>query len=332
LSLGSIQESFAQDPIFSQLFATGPYYNPAHTFNALTEDNKAKFDLLFRDQWNNVGVGDNYATSRVSIDYNFYNSGYDSWNAGLYFLSDRSNVGYLKQTNFQVFSSYTRQLSGSSRGYGGNSMLTFGTSVGFGQTNVDLSNLWFGRQYDLATLSVDRSAVNGEPGNINNSSYTDISVGAKYITYQNDDNYITASIGYNHLNRPSLDEMNSSLELDPRFTFQFEAQLPLGESLFQRPGINLIKQDWAFQIVPHYLLSFDLTHPDENFTLITGFSSRIVNGIDVTILDAVTIHLGIASSKWHLNFSFDVNTSTLRPATNGIGALELGLGYNIKSD
>jgi len=332
VALFSSTKLSAQDPIFSQLQNSDPYFNPAHSFNALVEDNKLNIDLLFRDQWNNVGVGDNYATNKVSADYNFYNSSYDSWNAGALFMSDRSNAGYLKQTAFQIFSAYTRKLSGGSRGYAGSSMLTFGTSLGFGQTNVDLGNLWFGRQYDLATLTVDRSASSGEPGSVNNSSFTDINIGARYVKYQDAQRYIKVSLGYNHLNQPALDETNNPMRLDPRFSFQFETLMPLSDNVFHKPGITFINQAWSYQIVPQYLLSFDLNHPEENFTLLTGFSSRIVNGINTTILDAVTFHLGISSSKWHLNFSFDVNASTLRPATNNIGALELGLGYYIKAD
>lgn len=324
--------SFAQDPIFSQILKNNTYLNPANSFNALADNSKLKFDFQYRDQWDNVEVGDNYSTSKVNADYNFYKSQVDSWNAGLLFVSDRSNSGYLKQTSFQLFTAYSRKLGGAGRGHAYSSMLTFGASLGFGQTNIDLSNLWFGRQYDLATLSVDNSINSGEPTNVDNTSFLDINLGGRFVKYTGEDTYLSGGLSLSHVNEPQLHQSNTNLTLAPRLTAQFDAQLPLGKSLFHKPGITFVQQDWALQIVPSYLLSFDLDHPEEDFTLISGISSRIVNGLDATIMDAFIIHLGISSSKWHLYFSFDINTSTLRPATNGVGALELGMGYNIVSD
>lgn len=324
----SVFQLKAQDPIFSQLNTNDTYLNPANTFNAINSDVTVKLDLHFRDQWNNVAAGDNYSTSKVQAEYNFYKSNYDCWNAGLIFMSDRSNTGYLKQTSFQAVGSYSRVLSGGSSFYK-TSMITIGSSVGFGQTNVDLSNLWFGRQFDLMSLTVQRDLDSGEQFTTDEASFIDVNLGGRFMRYLDKKSYFIIAAGMSHLNRPSLSETNSSINYTPRINFQAEALFPITNNLYHKPSIVFVKQSWAYQFVPAYLLSMDLDNAEDDFALSTGVSARIVNGLNGTILDAMILHLGIASTQWHLKFSFDINTSTLQQATNGVGAIELSLGYNI---
>jgi len=328
ISLGS----HAQDPFFSQVDMFKPYVNPANGFNALATDIKLKLELQFRDQWNNIEMGDDYATSMVNAEYNFYKSNVDSWNAGLLFLSDRSNTGYLKQTSFQTFTSYSRKLSGNRRGINGSHVLTLGASFGLGQTNVDLSNLWFGRQYDLSTFSPDLGADSGEPIIRDNASYIDLNLGGRWIYYNTDKIFTTLGIAVSHVNQPGLSASDETIKYASRLNVHLAKQMQLGKSMYHKPSLTYIQQDWAYQFLPAYKLIFDLNNQDEDFSLESGFAARIVHGLESTIMDAFIFYLGLGASKWHLDFSFDLNTSTLRPATNGIGALELGIRYNILND
>jgi len=178
---------------------------------------------------------------------------------------------------------------------------------------------------------VQRDLDSGEQFSTDEADFIDLSLGGRFLHKMDQKAYYTIGIGLNHFNQPSLNDADSSISYTPRFNFQAEALLSLSNNLYHKPSFIFIKQSWAYQFIPSYILLFDLNNAEDDFALSTGLSSRIVNGINGTIIDALILHLGIASTKWHLNFSFDLNTSSLQQATNGIGAIELALGYKILS-
>lgn len=304
--------------------------NPAYSFNPFLENTLISANLKFRDQWNSVSAGDTYSTAKVNVDYNVYNSSVDGFNLGVLFLSDRSNTGYLKNTSFQVLGSYTRKLT-EGRGINNSQIITVGSSFSFAQTTTDLEQFWFSRHYNLNKLEIDKTLNSGEDFRINNYTYNDLNLGAKWMMIYDEKRYLMIGLSSSHTNQPSVESTNSTFQIPRRIVFQAEASLELSEKFNHIPGLLYVKQSPSWQLVPSYHFSADIYNEDNPFALVTGISSRIVNSIDGVLMDAILLDIGLTSSTWSFRFNFDINISPIRVYTNGNGAIELSLGYKIPS-
>src|SRR3982751_782211 len=100
---------FAQDPGFSQFFASPLTLNPALT---------GKFDGTlraagnYRNQWpafNNV-----YTTSTLSVDFSVLNKvlpDYDTWGIGIMALTDKAGGGVLTNNYLGISTAYHKSLN-----------------------------------------------------------------------------------------------------------------------------------------------------------------------------------------------------------------------------
>ncbi len=321
----------SQDPIFSISDFEELYLNPAYSFNAITEDTRVSANLKFRDQWNAVNVGDVYNTSRVLADFNIYKSYVDGFNGGIMFLSDRSNTQNLKTTSIYFQGSYTRKISGG-RGNDDSQFITLGSSFAFSQTNMDLQNLWFSRQYDINRFEIDQSLESGEEGRQNSIGYRDLNIGARWMMMYDDNKYIKIGLSVSHINGAEIEGLNSSYNMTSRYVLHAESSLELSERLYHKPSILFISQNPFWQIVPAYRLSIDITNLENPFALVIGPAARILNSTNGVMMDAILLEVGLESQTWNFKFNFDINTSSLQTFTNGNGAIELSLGYKIVSN
>jgi len=321
----------SQDAMFSILSLDDTYLNPANTFNPFYNNSTLKFDLQFRDQWNSVSNGDTYATAKVHGEYNLYLSQYDAWNVGLFWLSDRSSGKGHKNSNLQLLASYTRKLS-ETRGNKYSHFITMGAGMSFAQTNADLENIWFGRQFNLNSNFIDRTLTSGEEFRIDNHSYSSIDGGLRWMYLLENDNYYMAGLSIAHLNNPSIESTNANFSISPRLLFQAEAHLDLSEGFNHIPGLVLINHGPFWQISPSYGLSIDIYNDDNSLSLISGVSARLINSVNGIMMDAIIFNLGLQSNTWSFNFNFDLNSSALKTYTNNNGAIELALSYSINRD
>jgi type IX secretion system PorP/SprF family membrane protein len=322
-------KTFGQDAVFSNINLDDTYLNPANSFNAFTTESIASFDLQFRDQWSAITNNNTYATIKLQGDVNIYKTDSDSWNGGLVFLSDRSNEGFLKQTSVRFIMAYTRRLTGRSFRNEGSHFLSAGFSFGLAQTNVDYGALWFGRQYDTNLLTINTTLETGEIFNTDPVSYNDMNFGLKWLYFLDDESIFTAALGVDHLNGPSISNINQAVALDKRFTLQLSASLSIDESLSHEPHFTLINQGPFIQIVPGYKLSLGLDNLESDFAISLGLAARVVNSINGILMDAALINIGLSGRNWNMNFNFDLTTSDIKNFANGNGAIELTLGYMI---
>lgn len=317
--------------MFSILSMDDTYLNPANTFNPFYSNSLVKFDLQFRDQWNSVSNGDTYATAKVQGEYNFYLSQYDAWNVGMYWLSDRSSSSGLRNNNLQLLGSYTRKLS-ETRSNKFSHIITAGAGISFAQTNADLGNLWFGRQFNLNTGFIDRTLTSGEEFRTDNYSYTSLDGGLRWMYLLDDNNYYMAGFSVAHFNSPTIEGTNQSFSINQRLLFQAEAHMELSDGIDHIPGLVFINHRPFWQLSPSYSISIDINSDDNLFALVSGVSARLVNSDDGIMMDAVIFNLGLQSDSWSFNFNFDLNSSSLSTFTNNNGAIELALSYSLIRD
>lgn len=330
VSLVSIH-SYGQEPIFSVATGNDTYLNPANTFNSLTSDTYLKLDVQFRDQWNSISSGDSYATSKLQAEYNLYESQYDAWNVGLIFLSDQSSARSLGYTTFQVLGSYTRKLTGDRRNNDSH-MVSFGGAFGFNQLRSSIGDLWFGRQFNLTTFSIDNSLMSGEEFRTNGYNYNSLNVGGRWTYFIEKGVYYTAALSLSNLNSPSVSTLDDTHSIDPRLIFQTEAAIYLAEGFQHMPALTFVSQAGFWQLVPSYKVAIDINSDEDSFSLVAGVGMRTVNSIESIMADAVLFNLGLQSANWRFSFNFDMNISSLKTFTNNNGAIELALGYQLISN
>ena len=288
-------------------------------------------NVQFRDQWNSVSSGDNYATSKFQAEYNVYESQYDAWNIGVIFLSDQSSARSLGYTNFQFLGSYTRKLS-EGRKNRDLQIVSLGASFGYNQIRSDVGDLWFGRQFNLNTFSIDRTLMSGEELREESYNYNNLNVGARWTYIENEDEYYSVGLSVSNVNGPGVSSLNNEFSIDSRIVLQAEGSLFLSDGFMHRPSVIFVSQSSFWQFVPAYGVDLDINSDEGDISLMGGVGLRIVNSVESIMTDAVLFNIGLRSSQWSFSFNFDMNVSSLRNFTNNNGAIELTLEYNLTSN
>ncbi len=242
-------------------------------------------------------------------------------------LNDRSINALLKTNSFLLSTAYTRKFS-SNRSQ--SNIITVGTSVGYHSTNINLNDLWFGRQYDLSTFEVSDNMSNGETTFLDNRRYASINIGARWIANLDSKNKVTLSVAVHQLNKPTIGFNEENTSISSRIYTSASYKGILTRFLSQELGLSYTQQLNSFQLNPFYQLHYALPDSDD-VSLIVSMSGRIANSINGVLLDAIIPAIGIQSTTWQARISYDINVSNLRMTTPNAGALELTLGYYLKT-
>ncbi|MEY3367483.1 MAG: hypothetical protein RI973_638 [Bacteroidota bacterium] len=139
LLLAGIGKLRAQDPMFSQFYATPAVLNPA--FAGTT--NAPRFSAAFRNQWPTVTAEGSAAYSTYAASWDQFSEGLNS-GFGLLLLSDNAGGGMLK-TN-AVTANYAYRIAVSE-----DLNIRLGINAGFRQSQLDWDKLVFFDQLDPLT-------------------------------------------------------------------------------------------------------------------------------------------------------------------------------------
>lgn len=200
--------ALAQDPVFSQFFASPVFTNPAFSGVTLTP----KISLVYRNQWH--GLNDAYQTFGVSYDQSLeaYNSGF-----GAMALMDREGEGIYQTARFSG-------LYGYKLNFNHDWTIRFGVEAGFFQKTIDWNRLIFTDQLNPITGQTDPLGNPGiteeiQPGDLQHAAL-DVSAG---ILLYNSNFYVGLSV--KHLNSPnqSLLAINDNLNIGLPYLISFQA-------------------------------------------------------------------------------------------------------------
>src|SRR6476661_5080763 len=188
--LGS--DCYAQDPNFSQYFASPLSLNPANT-GFFDGDYRIAFNT--RQQWWNVGQP--YTTASASVDTRIPLKGLaegDRLGIGFMGLADESLGGALKSGYVSASGSYHKRLARN-----GAHNLGIGIQVTYTNRNFDYSKLTFASQYNGRifdpTLPADATF------NATSVNHLDLNLGLLYSGYRDWGNYF-AGLSVYHLSKP----------------------------------------------------------------------------------------------------------------------------------
>lgn len=294
----------AQDFHLSQDGTAPLHLNPAMTGKT---DGTFRAHGHYRSQWSSL-TPNPFTTSLFSFDMPF-----DQFGAGLYIRNSTAGEGDFGIFNLLLSGAYDQKLNSE-----GTHRLAFGVQGGFMQKSVDPQQLTFETQYSTSNGGgFDRSLSNEE--NFQNTSITlpDLNLGLLYYHSKESSRFqpfLGASVS--HVLEPRESFFEAGNELPRRYLAHAGGRINISNE-FQLLAKGMAMQqennrEYRVGLLAHYLL-------DNGAYLIFGPNWRAE--------DAVIAELGVDYESYQVRFSYDINTSSLRPSTNGRGGFEIAFIY-----
>jgi type IX secretion system PorP/SprF family membrane protein len=323
--------SIAQEFNFTQYGVTPMYLNPANT-GVMNRDVRA--GVTYRDQGRSIAKS--YNSMAASVDFAIYpkGKGTDFWGVGL--LATRHSQGFFdfNTVSFNLAGSYTKSLNAA-----GSSFLSFGFLGGFAQqSRTDAVNtLTWDNQWSTNKYKFDGSLPTNEDdltfNGRRNFNYADFSAGALYNGIINPSVQINAGVALSHLNAPNISFSNSTqARKNPKLAIHGTAEIASGF-------------DAKIRIVPTFLYLRQGPQQMLNFGVFTKFvlgsnskytefrkESSFSAGLQYRVKDALSPMVKYEVNSYTIAAAYDITLSTLKNVNNGVGAFEITLIYNGKTD
>lgn len=315
LCAGLVSVAYAQDPNFSQFFASPMTLNPAMT---------GKFDGVFRvagnfrNQWPTINNA--YVTKTASIDLGIMKNrlpDIDQFGVGVLAVTDRAGDGVLITNYTSLSFAYHKGLD--ENGY---HQIGAGFQGSFTNKRLDVSKVDFEDELTpLGFTGITNEIFDSKQLNI---SYFDFNAGVLYNGSTNGYNNFYLGASMYHLNRPKESFQGGDFLLNPRVTIQAGGKIPVGSYNSFNFSTNFSTQANARNFMIGGALAYNVNNDTEiNPTnLFIGAWSRFNN-----VSDAIIPYIGLEFNSLHLGYSYDINISSLKAASNSIGGNEISLIY-----
>jgi type IX secretion system PorP/SprF family membrane protein len=308
----------AQDPGFSQFFASPLTLNPALT---------GKFDGVvrvagnYRNQW--PAINNAFITSTISVDAPILVNKLrenDTWGIGFMAMTDKTASGILNDNYFSVSTAYHLALD--ENGY---HSIGVGFQGTYANQSLDGTRLTFedGLQLDGTWLRSPTEAINSEFVTVH---YFDAGIGALYNASTNGNNNYYFGVSAYHLNHPKASFLGEdTINVPTRLTFHGGGFFPIAGSastiyvsglVNNQAGAREYVVGGAWQIAA----STDEANPVNFYAGVWG---RFTNNTT----DAVIPYVGLDYSDFSLGITYDVNVSSLQTASQSRGGIEVSLIY-----
>ena len=307
----------AQDPHFSQFFASPLTLNPALTGRF---DGNFRIAGNYRNQW--PSINNAYTTSTVSADFAILQNSIaapDRWAVGLMAFSDAQADGVLKNTYYSVSTAYHKALDED-----GFHMVSIGFQGTFAQKRLNTANLKFEDQLRSDGFTGITNEI-FDPRSLN-INYFDINAGLMFSgVFGQGANYYAGASLY-HINKPKESFSGADFALQPRYTLHGGVYFPVGATATLHTSALYQGQAGANEAVLGAALGFNL-NGDLEYSPTTFYV-----GSWLRFNDALIPYVGLEFNKFRVGASYDVNTSKLRTASNSQGGFEISLIYIGKKD
>src|SRR6201986_4942968 len=213
----------AQDPGFSQFFASPLTLNPALTgkFNGAI-----RVAGNYRNQW--PAINNAFITSTASVDFPILTNKLpvnDTWGVGFMGMTDKTASGILNDNYFGVSTAYHLALD--EDGY---PSLGLGFQGTYGSQSLDGTRLTFedGLQLDGTWLRSPSEAINSEFVSV---PYFDAGIGALYNASTNGNNNYYFGVSAYHLNHPKVSFLGvDTINIPTRLTLHGGGFFPIARS------------------------------------------------------------------------------------------------------
>ena len=310
-----VSVSNAQDPNFSQFFASPLTLSPALTGKF---DGTVRVAGNYRNQWPTINNA--FVTKTVSVDFGILKNrlaDIDQFGVGILGVTDRAGDGVLV-TNYAGLSlAYHKGLD--ENGY---HQIGAGFQGTYANKRLDVSLVKFTDQLTpLGFTGVTSEIFDSKQINV---SYVDINAGVLYNGSTNGYNSFYIGASMYHINRPKESFQGGQYLLSPRTTIQAGGKIPVGSYHSFNISTNFSTQAKAKNFMVGGAFSYNVNNNDENPTNVYLGAWGRLNSVTN---DAIIPYFGLEFSSIHIGYSYDINISSLKAASNSVGGNEISLIY-----
>jgi type IX secretion system PorP/SprF family membrane protein len=305
--------SMAQDKHFSQYWASPINLNPAFTGKF---DGTLRVAGNYRNQWPEINRA--FITQSVSFDMPILVNKIaenDRMGFGVSAFSDKSANGVLQANNIAVSTAYHKGLDedgnhqlglGFQAAYLEKRLSTAGDAVKFGDELTP--NGWTG-------VSLDPLADKNFKTN-----HFDLNAGLLYSGSTDVTNNFYAGVSMYHITKPKESFVGANYYANPRFTFYGGGYFAVNDRTTIYGSALHSQQAKSSETLVGGAVG--ITPNPEALKPATLFG-----GLWARFGDAIIPYLGVEVNDFKFGFSYDVNVSSLRTASNSRGGVELSLIY-----
>jgi type IX secretion system PorP/SprF family membrane protein len=302
----------AQDPNFSQFFASPLTLNPALT---------GKFDGVYRvagnyrNQWPTINNA--FRTYTASFDMGILKNSipeFDQFGIGFLGFADDAGNGVLKNNAIGMSLAYHKALD----------------ENGFHQLGVGFQGAYVGKRLDVTKVTFEDqltpSGFTGAtsevfPGQKVNVSYFDMNAGILYNGTTDGYNNFYLGASMYHINRPKESFQDKQyFNLSGRLTLQAGGKVKVGANNYIHMSANYSRQANANNTVVGGAYALNVNDSEDNPT-------NIYIGSWYRFGDAIIPYVGLEFGEFHIGATYDVNISSLKPGSNMRGGAEISLIY-----
>ncbi len=304
-------EMLAQDPNFSQFFASPLTLNPALT---------GKFDGVYRvagnyrNQWPTINNA--YTTATLSFDIDILKNRIPEmgqFGIGILGFTDKAGAGALTNNYAGLSVAYHKALD--ENGY---HQLGAGFQGVYSNKRINTEKLTFEDQLrpDGFTGITSEIFSNKQVS----VSYFDLNAGVLYNGSTNGYNNFYLGASMYHINRPKESFQGGNYYLSSRVTIQAGGKIPAGQYNYLHFSANHSMQANAHNTMIGAAYALNLNGDIENPT-------NLYLGSWIRMGDAVIPYIGLEFGELHFGATYDINTSSLKPGSNTRGGAEISLIY-----
>lgn len=307
----------AQDPHFSQFFASPLSLNPALTGRF---DGTLRVAGNYRNQWPTIDNA--FKTYTASVDFAILQNQVrelDRWAVGIMALGDQQADGVLKNTYYGLSTAYHIGLD-----QDGYHQVAVGFQGTYAQKRLNTANLKFEDQLRSDGFSGITSEI-FNPANVN-INYFDLNAGIMFSGVTSGDISYYAGGSIYHINKPSESFIGADYSLQQRYTGHVGAYFPVGvNSVFHATALYQ-SQAGASETVIGGAFGFNANPTDEYNP------TNLYAGSWYRFGDALIPYLGLEFGSFRFGASYDVNISNLKSVSQSRGGFEVSLIYIHRPD
>jgi type IX secretion system PorP/SprF family membrane protein len=233
---------------------------------------------------------------------------------GLNFFNDKAGDANFSHTNIGLAGAYHKNFDRFGMNYFGAGML-----LSYGNGNIDYTKLRFGNQAPPCPTCPILPSTQAIPVGF---GYVDASAGVVYnYIPQTRDNHIQVGAAIFHLNQPKKSFYNNSdSRIARKYVFHSSAQIRVNSRIDLFPKVNVSVQGANREYMFGTFTRVDLDkYRNSKYGVYLGSWVRVG--------DAFILVYRMDMDQLSFAFSYDINTSSLRPASASRGGPELSVIY-----
>jgi len=305
LLLFAIGKTKAQDFHLSMYDAAPMFLNPAMTG---VFEGDWRVHTHYRTQWKSVNFKP-YTTAMVSVD-----APYKKWGFGGQIMNYRAGFGNYNALQGLMSLSYSTPIDVNKH-----HNISFGTQLGLTQKSVEYQLHSFNNQYTTQNGGgFNTSMASGEDFVGQSIMLPEVNAGLMYY-YAKQQSIVNPFVGFSAFNLLTPTES----------LFVGDNKLPMRMYLHAGTRVNITE---TFYLIPKMLWMQQKEFNEMTYAVDAGIFLKsselyLLSGLTYRNKDAMVFYVGAKKENFIAKVGYDINTSSLSPASTGRGGFEISFTY-----